>query len=469
MRLKHMVKDKINYRALGPRTALTKQPVGGRANDGGLRIGEMERDSVISHGAADFLRESMMERGDKYQLAVCNTTGLVAIYNPSKNIFMSPMADGPIKFVSSLDGKDMRIEDITRFGRSFSIINVPYSLKLLIQELQTINVQMRIITEDNIKQLENLSYSTNIEKLLFDKDTTPKTIVNMIKRTIQSQYGKQDVYATPENIVFKTPSPDYPDTSPAYQTSQEESIERDGSSPGFNPFYEKEGPTTPDYPPPPNGPTTPDFSPPSSQTGGIKYKMDLLSEEASTYNIGEHVHYRGDFIPNRLWKITEIGDRFLTVEAENIQGLEPMDTTKIVTASDIYREGNYSNSVPFEEPIQPIAGLYNTLDETNYPTMPITSPMFSNPNIPPSINFAPVIKVMNGGSDFSTDSGENAMNGNPSNNFNSQNQPIQTGGSALGFSEIIPTTNNTSVGPITSPPHEPAGPVDFGNLVIKKV
>jgi len=469
MRLKHMVKDKINYRALGPRTALTKQPVGGRANDGGLRIGEMERDSVISHGAADFLRESMMERGDKYQLAVCNTTGLVAIYNPSKNIFMSPMADGPIKFVSSLDGKDMRIEDITKFGRSFSIISVPYSLKLLIQELQTINVQLRIITEDNIKQLENLSYSTNIEKLLFDKDTTPKSIVGMIRRTIQTQYGKEDVYATPENIVFKTPSPDYPETSPAYQSSQEESTKRDGSSPGFNPFDEKEGPTTPDFPPPPNGPTTPDFSPPSSQTGGIKYKMDLLSEEASAYNVGERVHYRGDFIPNRLWKITEIGDRFLTVEAENIQGLEPMDTTKIVTASDIYREGNYSNSVPFEEPIQPIAGLYNNLDETNYPTMPMTAPMISNPNIPPSINFAPVIKVMNGGSDFSTDSGENAMNGNPSNNFNSQQIPNQSGGSALGFSEIIPTTNNISIGPNSTPAHEPAGPVDFGNLVIKKV
>ena len=78
MRLKHMVKDKINYRALGPRTALTKQPVSGRANDGGLRIGEMERDSVISHGACEFLKESMMERGDKYYLAICNTTGMIA-------------------------------------------------------------------------------------------------------------------------------------------------------------------------------------------------------------------------------------------------------------------------------------------------------------------------------------------------------------------------------------------------------
>ena len=43
MRLKHMVKDKINYRAQGPRTVLTRQTVQGRANDGGLRIGEMEK------------------------------------------------------------------------------------------------------------------------------------------------------------------------------------------------------------------------------------------------------------------------------------------------------------------------------------------------------------------------------------------------------------------------------------------
>ena len=164
MRLKHMVKDKINYRARGPRTALTRQTVQGRANDGGLRIGEMERDGVISHGATAFLRESMMERGDKYKLAICNTTGQIAIYNSAKNLFMSPLADGPIKFTDTVDSNNMSIETVTKFGRKFSLIEVPYSFKLLMQELQTINVQMRLITDDNIDQFDSMNYSNNIKK-----------------------------------------------------------------------------------------------------------------------------------------------------------------------------------------------------------------------------------------------------------------------------------------------------------------
>jgi DNA-directed RNA polymerase beta subunit len=104
MRLKHMVKDKINYRALGPRTALTRQTVQGRANDGGLRIGEMERDGILAHGASYFLTESYMVRGDQYYMAVCNKTGAIAVFNPSLNLFLSPFADGPLTFNKNIDG-----------------------------------------------------------------------------------------------------------------------------------------------------------------------------------------------------------------------------------------------------------------------------------------------------------------------------------------------------------------------------
>jgi DNA-directed RNA polymerase II subunit RPB2 len=186
MRLKHMVKDKINYRATGKRSALTRQTNQGRANDGGLRIGEMERDGIMGHGLSYFLNESYMVRGDQYYMAVCNKTGTIAIYNPDKNLFLSPMSDGPLKFNRSPEGEPI-LDVFSKFGRSFSLLRVPFALKLLIQELQVLNIQMRIITEENVDQLLNLSYqSKNISKLLNINDTDFKDIGALI-----TQYRKQ--------------------------------------------------------------------------------------------------------------------------------------------------------------------------------------------------------------------------------------------------------------------------------------
>jgi hypothetical protein len=166
MRLKHMVKDKINYRATGKRSALTRQTNQGRANDGGLRLGEMERDGIMAHGLSYFLNESYMVRGDEYYMAVCNKTGAVAVYNPERNLFLSPFSDGPLMFSNSKEGQPV-LDAFSVYGRSFSILRIPYALKLLIQELQVMNVQMRIITEENVDQLLSLSYqSQNIDKLL---------------------------------------------------------------------------------------------------------------------------------------------------------------------------------------------------------------------------------------------------------------------------------------------------------------
>ena len=184
LRLKHMVKDKINYRARGPRTVLTRQTVQGRANNGGLRIGEMDRDAVVAHGMTGFLEESMMERGDKYFIAICNQTGSVAVYNEDKNIFLSPMSDGPLKFSENLDNT-LNIVNISRFGRDFSVVRVPYSFKLLYQELKTMNIQMRIITEDNIDNLTNIIKSDNIFKL-----TELEGIKDVMSMTISKLTGK---------------------------------------------------------------------------------------------------------------------------------------------------------------------------------------------------------------------------------------------------------------------------------------
>jgi DNA-directed RNA polymerase II subunit RPB2 len=276
MRLKHMVKDKINYRARGPNTQLTRQPVQGRANDGGLRIGEMERDGVMAHGASAFLNDSFMVRGDEYYMAVCNKTGCTAIYNEALNLFLSPFADGPVKFKGTMDGK-LNIDNISRFGRSFSIIRIPYSLKLLIQELQVMNIQMRIITEDNIDQLLNMSYSNNINKLLqTDSGDITKLIsnyknnmmvkirkedverVSKISRT--AQINLQDSPPTDESVPYAEGSPAYAPGSPAYNP---ESPAYAPGSPAYNPESPAYAPGSPAYNPnsPAYNPGSPAYNP----------------------------------------------------------------------------------------------------------------------------------------------------------------------------------------------------------------
>jgi DNA-directed RNA polymerase II subunit RPB2 len=216
MRLKHMVKDKINYRALGPRTSLTRQPVQGRANDGGLRIGEMERDGVLGHGASYFLNESFLIRGDEYFMAVCNKTGNVAIYNPSKNLFFSPGIDGPIKFNTNVDGTQ-NIENLSRFGRSFSVVRVPYAMKLLMQELMVLNIQMKIITDENVDQLMSMSYSSNYKLLLNPSSENPDKLDgyaaitkydNVISEHVTKTKTKTNIPSADDNVSpgsFKSP------------------------------------------------------------------------------------------------------------------------------------------------------------------------------------------------------------------------------------------------------------------------
>ena len=192
MRLKHMVKDKINHRATGKRNILTRQVNQGRSNDGGLRIGEMERDGIMANGMSKFLNESFMLRGDKYYLAICNQSGCIAIYNKSKNIFLSPYVDGPLKFSTNIDGKDL-IKNISIYGRDFSIVEVPYAFKLLMQELQVMNVQMRIITEDNVDQINNLNFkSRNINKLLNIENNEEIEINEEIYKIINEYKLKMD-------------------------------------------------------------------------------------------------------------------------------------------------------------------------------------------------------------------------------------------------------------------------------------
>jgi len=246
MRLKHMVKDKINYRARGPNTMLTRQSVQGRANDGGLRIGEMERDGILAHGCAKFLNESYMVRGDEYYMAVCNKSGGIAIYNESLNLFYSPFADGPTKFKYN-DNKVESIQNVSRFGRSFSIVRIPYSLKLLIQELQVMNVQMRIITENNIDQLMSMSYSNNINNALSSSGMTmegdnSEIVARRYVRDMSAKLSKENAVKDPFQTHIARPSnkrsvSDTPssDSSVKYEPNINNtySLPKDDSSPAY--------------------------------------------------------------------------------------------------------------------------------------------------------------------------------------------------------------------------------------------
>jgi hypothetical protein len=126
LRLKHMVADKMHSRDKGPKDQLTRQPPSGRSNEGGLRIGEMERDVILSYGFSQFSKESVMERSDKYTWAVCKCCGRTSSYNPEKAIYNCIGCD----------------------SQDIAIIQTPYSYKLMTQELETMGVSPRLITDD---------------------------------------------------------------------------------------------------------------------------------------------------------------------------------------------------------------------------------------------------------------------------------------------------------------------------------
>jgi len=484
MRLKHMVKDKINYRALGPRTALTRQPVSGRANDGGLRIGEMERDGVISHGASAFLKESMMERGDKYKLAVCNTTGMIAIYNPANNLFMSPMADGPIRFTDNNNNNNsqLNLETVSKYGRSFSVVEVPYSFKLLIQELQTINVQMRIITEDNIDQIENMLFSNNANLLTMDKLLTPNSLIQHIKQNLrQGDVGKHNL--TPDSITSSIESPDsvpYAPYSPvthtdiqAAQANMESPEYRpDSLSPGYHPespyVPEKhnEIENSPDYPPPSKSPPvqfpgSPDYPPPSKSPpvqfpGSPDYPPPSNSPQvqyagsneslSDIFHKGESVIFRGDSNPRRIWSIKNIGDKFITIETDDMSGLDAADTVKVVTRFDIYKPGDFAYT---SEDVQP---LYTPQTELHNQT--IHDENHNNSSNVPSIN----IKIVNG-NDMTEPSGMATIHANDMNNADNN----------LNMSSPNIKFKSTTA-PETKMAEQPSNELDFSKgILIKKV
>lgn len=121
-KLKHMVANKLHSRASGRIQLLTRQPIEGRSKGGGLRLGEMEKDCFVAHGASLLLKERF--DSDKTTLYVCETCGMFAVYDSYRNKKFCPRCGANVEI---------------------SVIELSYAFKLLIDELKSIGINPRLV------------------------------------------------------------------------------------------------------------------------------------------------------------------------------------------------------------------------------------------------------------------------------------------------------------------------------------
>ncbi len=125
MKLKHMVANKMHARARGPIQLLTRQPTEGRAKEGGLRLGEMEKDTFVAHGASLLLKERF--DADRTVVPVCEECGMIAIHDKFKNKLYCPIC-----------GDNVEI----------NFIEISYAFKLLLDELKSLTIHPKLVLKN---------------------------------------------------------------------------------------------------------------------------------------------------------------------------------------------------------------------------------------------------------------------------------------------------------------------------------
>ncbi len=125
LKLKHMVANRIQSRARGPIQLLTRQPTEGRAKEGGLRLGEMEKDTLVAHGTAMLLKERF--DSDKTIVPVCENCGIIAVHDEYKDRKFCPIC-----------GDNVEINNI----------EIAYAFKLMLDEFKALGIYPKLILEN---------------------------------------------------------------------------------------------------------------------------------------------------------------------------------------------------------------------------------------------------------------------------------------------------------------------------------
>jgi hypothetical protein len=293
-----------------------------------------------------------------------------------------------------------------------------------------------------------MTKSNNINHLTFNTEFSPEKIVEQIRNNIKNtdMKKKEKIMINPKTASTTTTDPqEYPEDSsepvaqnftPPYATGSPYVGEIPENT--FSDSLRREiyGTPTPEKP-----------------------EFNELSKQAREYTVGEQVHYRGDENPNRLWNVTNIGDRFLKIET-NTPGLKDLDTVKLVTALDIYKVNKYD--------IYKVNDSDSDFSKTPPPPPPLPDSMNSDSSMegggiktnshtgihqPPPIN----IKIINNGNDFSSDN--DAQNDIQNSEENNNKKDVVSFNPNIESESQNPhvESSNTST------------ELDFNNLVIKKV